>query len=109
MTEARGVLGAPFFIAERGKQSEGAENLCESLTAGDLGFGFDAMFVQVLSGAGVGKALMGQGPVAGIVADTQDFSAGAQLAVGRVIQDVAFKRTRGLEAKSGRRKTLMQV
>ena len=79
---AVGPLGAPFFIAEGGDETEGEEDCGKRIAIGDLG-------------PGVGEAFVGDGPAAGIAADAQDFSAGAHLAVRSVIENIALETARG--------------
>ncbi len=51
---------------------------------------------------------MRQRPAARVAADAQNLGAGAHLAVGRVVEDVALKGARGLQAKTGGFKALRE-
>lgn len=95
-----GPFGAPLFVAESGDESEREKDLFEHLSVGDLGFGFDAVFVSVFAGAALGKAFVRDGPLAGVVSDAQDLGAGAHLPVRGVVEDVAFKAARGVLGES---------
>ena len=44
---------------------------------------------------------MGHRPAVGVAADAQDFCAGAHLAVGRVVENVALEGARSLQGESG--------
>jgi hypothetical protein len=94
-------LRAPLFITEGSYQAKGEEDVFKRAAVGNFGLGFNAMLVAVFAGAVTRQALVGQGPAAGVVANTQDFSAGAHLAVGCVIQDVALEAAGGLQAETG--------
>ena len=94
-------LATPFFIAEGWDQAEGQKNLGEGLAVGDFGFGFDAVFVGVFSGASVRKTLVGQKAAASVGADAEDFRAGAHPPVGGVVEDVGLEAAGGLQSKSG--------
>jgi len=97
-----GPLGAPLFVTEGGNQTERKKELLECVAVGDAGFGFDAMLVAVLGGdAGGGEPLIREGPAARVVADAEDFGTRAQLAIGRVVEYVAFEAARSLQAKAG--------
>jgi hypothetical protein len=93
-------LGAPFFVAECGDKSKREKDIGEGVAVCDFSFGFDAVFVAILARAVIWKALVGDGPAAGIAADAEDLSAGAHLAGGGVVEDVAFKAARGMQFES---------
>src|ERR1039458_10416683 len=101
MTLPVGPPRAPFFVAKCGDEADGVKNFSEGLAVGDFGFGFDAVLVGIFAGAGVRQALVGQQAVAGVVADAEDFSAGAHLAVGCVVEDVGLKGAGSLEGEGG--------
>ena len=49
MAIAVGPFGTPFFVPECGEESDRGENSSERVAVGNLGFGFDAMFVAILA------------------------------------------------------------
>ena len=106
---AVGPFRPPFFITEGGHKTERKENLGHSLAVGDLGLGLDAVLVGVFTGPRVGQALMGNAPAVGVASDAEDFSAGAHLAVGCVVEDVALEGARSLQGESGGFKTAGQA
>ncbi len=71
------------------------------------GFGFNTVLVSIAvgltesAGCRAGKALVSQRPMAGVAADAEDFGSGAHLAIGRVVEGVAFEAARGFQAKAG--------
>jgi hypothetical protein len=94
-------LGAPFLVAEGGDEAEGEKDLGEGLAVGNFGFGFDAVLVDIFAGAIVREALVGEEAAAGVVADAEDFSAGAHAAVGSVIEDVGLEAAGGMQGEAG--------
>jgi len=94
-------FGAPFFIAEGGDEADGGEDVGEGLAVGEIGFGFDAVLVLVFSDAGVGDAFVGEEPLAGVVADAENFSLCAEGAVWCVVEGVGFEAARGDEVEAG--------
>jgi hypothetical protein len=109
MAIAETPLGAPFLIAEGGDEADGEKDLGEGVAVGDLSFGFDAVLVGVFAGTLIGEALVGEETVAGVGADTENFSAGAHLAVGSVKEDVVFKAARSLQSEPGGLETLSEA
>jgi len=93
-------FGSPLLVAKGGNQAEGMKDLGQRIAVGDLGFSLDAVLVGVFSGANVGKALVGEEPTASVTADAKDLGAGAHLAVGCVIEDVALKAARSLQQEA---------
>ena len=97
-----GPFSAPFFIAECGDEAKGEKVLGERGAMSDLGFGFDAMLVSVFTRlARSGEALVGQRPVAGVTANSEDFGAGAHEAIGSVVEGVRFESAWSFEAETG--------
>ena len=84
-------LGTPFFIAEGGREAERKEDLLDRIAVSDFGLGFDAVLVGVFTGTNVRQALVGDGPAASITAYAQNLGAGAHLAAGRVVENVALE------------------
>src|SRR5277367_243127 len=95
-----GPLAAPLLIAERGHQADRAKHLGQRFSVTHLGLGFDAVLVALIVVAGAGKALVSQNPAARIAADTKNFGAGAHLAIGSVVENIALESARGIEMES---------
>ena len=64
--------------------------------------------MAIFAGTVVRQALVGQRPTAAVVANAQDLGAGAHLAIGRVIEDVALEAAWRLQAESGRLEPLLE-
>ena len=95
-------LGAPFFVAEGGDEAEREKDLRRERCRRRPRFRFRRGACGVSSpGPVVGQALVGDGPAAGVAADAENLGAGAHLAVGRVVEDVALKAARSLQRESG--------
>ncbi len=95
-------FGTPFFIAECSDQAEGEKELGERGAVGDLGFGFDAVLVAVFTWlARTRETLVGQGPVAGVVANPENFGAGTHLAIGSVVESIRLEAAGCFEAETG--------
>ena len=103
---AQGQFGAPFLVTEGGDEADGEEDLDEGFAVGDFGFGFDAMLVGILARAQVGKTLVSEDAATGVVADAENFSAGAQLAAGGVVEDVGLEAAGSLQGESGGLETM---
>ena len=101
MAFAIGPLGTPFLVAEGGNEAEREKNFGHRIAVGDFGLGFDAVLVGVFAGTNVRQALVGDRPAAGITAYAQNLGAGAHLAVGRVVENVALEGARGLQREAG--------
>ena len=102
-------LGAPFFVAEGLNKAERVEDFGKYSAVGDFGFSFDAVFVAILAWTVGRHAFVSDGPSSGVAADAEDLNAGAQLAVGRVVEDVALKAARGMELETGGFKALRKT
>ncbi len=98
-------LGAPLLIAKGCYEAKREKHRGQDVAVGDPGLRFDTMLMAVkvrVSGArrAVGQALVRQRPSAAVIANAENFSAGAKPAVRRVIEDVALEATRSFETKT---------
>ncbi len=85
------VLGAVFFVAKDGRVAEFDEDGAHGLAVEHLRFSLEALLV----GGGVvvvgGRALVGDDPLAAVLAHAQDLAGGEQVPIGGVEEGVAFQ------------------
>ncbi len=98
-------FGSPFFVTECGHQSEGEKDCLECVAVGNLGLYFDAVLMAVFAGPDLWETLVGHRPAAGVVANAENFSAGAHAAVRSVVENITLeaawseqRETRGLKS-----------
>jgi hypothetical protein len=86
-------LGAVFLVGESGSVAELLEYLGHGFAFGDDGFGFDADLVAggVDGVLLVGKALVCEGAEAAVLAQAEDLFAGAEIAVGSVVEGIVLE------------------
>jgi hypothetical protein len=101
MSFAVAPLASPLLVAKGWNETQRAEDLRQRLAVGNLSFGFDAVLVPVFAGSIVGKALVGHGAFAAVVANAQDLGARPHAAVGRVLQNIALEGARGIKMEAG--------
>ncbi len=101
-------LGTPLLIAKGRDETEGEEDGLERAAIRNFRFGFDAMFMAIFAGTVVRQTLVGERPTAAVVANAQNLSVGAHLAIGCVIEDVAFEAAWRLQAESGGSEPLLE-
>jgi hypothetical protein len=81
-------LGTPLLIAKGGNEAEGEKDLGESFAVRNFGFSFNAVLVCGFAGTDVREAFVCKRPATGVIADAKNFSAGAHLAAGGVIENI---------------------
>jgi len=102
-------LGAPLFIAEGSDETEREKHAGQRVAVGDRGFSLDAVFVTAFAGRSCRHPFVRQRPTACVIANAQNLSSRAHLAVGSVIENVALKAARSLNAKAGGLEALCQI
>lgn len=86
------VFGAPFLVDEGWLVAEGGKDGSDGFAVFDFGFGFDAVLVALGGGVAVGwQGFMGHDPAVAVAADAEDGLAGAEGAVGGVVEDVVLE------------------
>ena len=103
---AVGPLGAPFFIAKGGHQAQREKDLRQGVSILHFSLGLDAVLMAIFRGSVRGQALVRDGRSPGILADAKDFCARAQLAVGRVVENIGLETARSVNVKAGRGQSL---
>ena len=106
-----GPLGAVLLIAEGGSVAELVEDLGEGLAVRYGGFGLDADLVA--SGVDwvllVGLAFVGDGPETAVLADAEDLVAGAEVAVGGVVEGVVLEGAGSVEVEAESREAGLEI
>lgn len=94
-------LAAPLLIPESCHKAKGTENFRQRLAVGDFCLGLHAVLMKIFARPVVGKALVGQEAFRAVDANAQNLGPGTHLPVGRVVEHVAFKGSRGFEMEAG--------
>lgn len=99
MARSIGVFGTPLLIDKDRFVSELAEDDSKSVAVGNFGLGFYAAFVaggRIVVG---GHALVGEEPMVAVSSDSENRAAGAEAAVGRVVECIALEAAEGNDSE----------
>lgn len=103
-----GILGAIFFVGERGLEAELDEDVANGFAILDLGFRFFAMLVGAGGVVIGGQAFVGDDPALSIFANAENALLSAEAAVGSVVEGVALEGARGIFVEAGGEKALVE-
>ena len=104
-----GVFGAELFVVEGGGEAEAGEDFCERGSVGDVGLGFDASFVDAGQVFVVRVALVSDDVASAVVAETEEFTPGFEVAGRSVVEGVVFEGAGGVDAEAGVAELAFQV
>lgn len=94
-------LSAPFLIEEGRDEAERDKELGQRVAAGKRSLNLNAVFMPIFAGNCRWQPLVRERPATCIAAYTENFSTRTQSAIGRVVENIAFKAAWSLETKTG--------
>ena len=95
-----GPFGAEFFVNEDGGIAELIEDFGERVAVGYGGFGLDADLIARVAGALIGQAFVGECTDVAVLANAEELTLGAEIAVWSVEESVVFKGPSGLKMEA---------